>query len=154
VAAAIVGALLGGRLTARFGTKRVYLAGLAAGLVSMLVLALSLFVELDRALAFPMLLLATASLGASFGVTVPALNALLGLGTALAPFFVAVFLGLEVGAGGCWSIPSAPLTYRQLVTDLRPKAIKPTSVQGPRSRLGRLALAPGGRPWQAPQTLG
>ena len=120
VAAAIVAALLGGRLTARFGTKRVYLAGLAASLVSMVVLALSQFVESDHALAYPMLLLATASLGAGFGLTVPALNtltgafhprfidrsllvlnALLGLGTALAPVFVAIFLGLGVW----WGLP-------------------------------------------------
>ena len=120
VSAAIVAALLGGRLTALFGIKRVFLAGLAAGLVSMLLLALSQFVESDRALAYPLLLLATASLGAGFGLTVPALNtlagafhprsvdrsvlvlnALLGLGTALAPVFVAVFLGLGVW----WGLP-------------------------------------------------
>jgi MFS family permease len=136
VGAAIVAALLGGRLTARFGTKRVYLVGLGAGLVSMLVLVLSQFVESDRALAYPLLLLATASLGAGFGLTVPALNtltgafhprsvdrsvlvlnALLGLGTALAPAFVAVFVGL----GLWWGLPllSSSLLILLVIVALR-----------------------------------
>ncbi len=120
VLAAIAAALLGGRLGRRFGTKRVYLSGLLAALLSMLVLVLSQSVETDRALAYPLLLLATASLGAGFGLTVPVLNtlagafhpqavdrsvlvlnALLGLGTALAPVFVAVFVGL----GFWWGLP-------------------------------------------------
>jgi MFS family permease len=132
VSTAIVAALLGGRLTARFGTKRVYLAGLVAGLVSMLVLAFSQFVKSDPALAYPLLLLATASLGVGFGLTVPALNtlagafhpdsvdrsalvlnALLGLGTALAP----VFLGL----GAWWGLPllSSALLVALVVIALR-----------------------------------
>ncbi len=120
VLAAIAAALLGGRLSRRFGTKPVYQAGLLAALLSMLVLVLSQFVDTDRALAYPLLLLATASLGAGFGLTVPVLNtlagafhpqavdrsvlvlnALLGLGTALAPVFVAVFVGL----GFWWGLP-------------------------------------------------
>ena len=67
-----------------------------------------------------MLLVATAFLGAGFGLTVPVLNtytavfhpdrvdrsvlvlnALLGLGTALAPVFVAIFVGL----GFWWGLP-------------------------------------------------
>jgi len=70
--------------------------------------------------AFPLLLVATAFLGVGFGLTVPALNtltaafhpervessvlvlnALLGLGTALAPVFVAIFDGL----GFWWGLP-------------------------------------------------
>ncbi|MHB1171828.1 MAG: MFS transporter [Lacisediminihabitans sp.] len=120
VLAAIAAALLGGRLIGRFGAKRVYLAGLAAALASMLVLALSQFLESNQTIAYPLLLLATASLGAGFGLTVPTLNtfaaafhpravdrsvlvlnALLGLGTALAPVFVAVFVGL----GFWWGLP-------------------------------------------------
>jgi len=72
-------------------------------------------------LPFATLLLATTSLGIGFGLTVPAintlaagffpaaadravlyLNALLGLGTALAPILVAVFLGL----GWWWGLPT------------------------------------------------
>ena len=51
----------------RFGTKRVYLAGLACGLVSMLLLIVSQFFESDTSVAFPLLLVATAFLGAASG---------------------------------------------------------------------------------------
>jgi fucose permease len=113
VVAAIVAALLGARLSGRFDIKRVYLAGLAAGLLSMALLVASSFLTGEEEAAYALLLLATASLGAGFGLTVPALNtfaaafhpgavdrsiltlnALLGLGTVLAPVFVAVFVGL------------------------------------------------------------
>ena len=79
------------------------------------------FFEIDTSVAYPLLLLATAFLGAGFGLTVPdaehahrrvppgrastrrcsSLNALLGLGTALAPVFVAIFVGL----GFWWGLP-------------------------------------------------
>ena len=120
VAAAITASLLGGWLARRFGTKRVYLAGLACGLVSMLLLIVSQFFESNTSVAFPLLLVATAFLGVGFGLAVPALNtltaafhpaavdssvlvlnALLGLGTALAPVLVAIFVGL----GFWWGLP-------------------------------------------------
>ncbi|RPI04490.1 MAG: MFS transporter, partial [Actinobacteria bacterium] len=120
VIAAIAAALMGASLGSRFGTKRVYLAGLAAGLVSMAVLIVSQFVTDDKTLAYVLLLVATAFLGAGFGLGVPALNtfaaafhpgavdrsilvlnALLGLGTVLAPVFVAIFVGL----GFWWGLP-------------------------------------------------
>jgi MFS family permease len=104
VATAITASLLGASLGRRFGTKQVYLAGLVSGLVSMLLLIVSTFFETDLSVAFPLLLVATAFLGVGFGLAVPALNtltaafhpngvessvlvlnALLGLGTALAP---------------------------------------------------------------------
>ena len=66
--------LLGGTLTSRFGGKRVYLVGLAANLVSMLLLIVSRFVMTDQTVAYPLLLAATACLGAGFGLTVPSLN--------------------------------------------------------------------------------
>jgi fucose permease len=119
VGAAIAASLLGPALGRRVGTKAVYLGGLAAGLVAMVLLVLSTRVESDPA-AFPLLLVATAFLGAGFGLAVPALNtltaafhpdgvessvlvlnALLGLGTALAPVFVAIFVGL----GFWWGLP-------------------------------------------------
>ena len=120
VVTAIAAALLGAGLAGRFGTKRVYLAGLMAGLVSMALLLMSQFFTDDTAVAFGLLLLATACLGVGFGLTVPALNtltaafhrdradravlvlnALLGFGTVLAPVFVAVFVGL----GFWWGLP-------------------------------------------------
>ncbi|HEX7312054.1 MAG TPA: MFS transporter [Gaiellaceae bacterium] len=120
VITAIAAALLGAGLAGRFGTKRVYLAGLVAGLVSMALLLLSATVSDNQSVAYPLLLVATAFLGVGFGLTVPALNtfaaafhsedvnrailvlnALLGLGTVLAPVFVAIFVGL----GFWWGLP-------------------------------------------------
>ena len=120
VVTAIAASLLGSRLGGRFGAKRVYLAGIAASLVSMGLLVTSAAFTDDWALAYGLLLVATAALGTGFGLTVPslntftavfhptavdrsvlALNALLGLGTALAPVFVAVFVGL----GFWWGLP-------------------------------------------------
>jgi fucose permease len=120
VATAIAASLLAAPLARRLGTKRVYLAGLAASLAAMSLLVASLAVETDTAAAFPLLLVATGFVGAGFGLAVPALNtltaafhpggvessvlvlnALLGLGTALAPVFVAAFVGL----GFWWGLP-------------------------------------------------
>jgi MFS family permease len=120
VVTAISAALLGAGLGGRFRLKRVYLAGLVANLVSMSLLLTSAFLTSDQSLAYALLLLATACLGVGFGLTVPSLNtftavfhagavdrsvlvlnALLGLGTVLAPVFVAVFVGL----GFWWGLP-------------------------------------------------
>ena len=120
VVTAIAASLLGAALARRYGTKRIYLVGLCASLTAMALLVASTFVESDTAVAFPLLLVATAFLGIGFGLTVPAintltaafhpdrvetsvlvLNALLGLGTALAPVFVAIFVGL----GFWWGLP-------------------------------------------------
>jgi fucose permease len=117
---AISASLLGAGLARRLGLKRIYLLGLIANLLSMALLLSSQFVLSNGRLAYSMLLLATASLGIGFGLTVPALNtftaaffpqridsavlvlnALLGLGTVLAPVFVAVFVGL----GFWWGLP-------------------------------------------------
>jgi MFS family permease len=120
VITAVTSSLLSGKLAQRFGTKRVFLAGLVADLASMVLLIVSQFFTSNQPLAYGLLLVATACLGAGFGLTVPAinaltaafhpdnvdgsvltLNALLGLGTALAPVFVAIFVGL----GFWWGLP-------------------------------------------------
>jgi fucose permease len=120
VVTAVAASLAGGSLARRFGAKRIYLVGLLANMASMLLLFVSRFFASDHALAYGLLLAATACLGAGFGLTTPAintltaafhplavdtsvltLNALLGLGTALAPVFVAVFVGL----GFWWGLP-------------------------------------------------
>lgn len=117
---AIASSLLGAGLMRRLGARRIYLLGLTANLAAMTLLVLSRFVMRDHALAFGMLLGATACEGIGFGFTVPALNtfaaaffpqkvdrailglnALLGLGTALAPVFIAIFVGL----GFWWGLP-------------------------------------------------
>jgi MFS family permease len=117
---AIGSALLGAGLTRSFGAKWVYLLGLGANLSAMTLLIASQFVMHMHLLAFGILLAATACMGVGFGFTVPALNtfaagffpqkvdkavlglnALLGLGTALAPAFIAIFVGLGIW----WGLP-------------------------------------------------
>jgi MFS family permease len=153
VVTAITAALLGASLGNRIGTKRVYLIGLVCGLVSMALLIVSSFVTDQQELAYVLLLLATASLGAGFGFTVPALNtftaafnpkavdrsilvlnALLGVGTVLAPVFVAVFDGL----GFWWGMPvlSASMLVVLVVVSLRLSL----RVEAPRAAQGRVGI--------------
>ncbi|MGH8739127.1 MAG: MFS transporter [Burkholderiales bacterium] len=117
---AIGASLLGAGLTSRLGARRIFLLGLIANLAAMALLVVSPLAMNEQALAYTVLLLATGCLGAGFGLTVPtlntfaaaffpakadkavlALNALLGSGTALAPVFVALFVGL----GFWWGLP-------------------------------------------------
>jgi Na+/melibiose symporter-like transporter len=117
---AVVASLLGAGLRNRLGTKRIYLLGLVANLLAMSLLVLSRFLMHQHSWAYTILLVATTCMGIGFGFTVPAintfaaaffpqkvdkavlgLNALLGLGTALAPVFVALF----VGVGMWWGLP-------------------------------------------------
>lgn len=117
---AIAASLLGTGFNRRWGIKRVYLVGLIANLAAMILLVMSQFVMSNQTLAYGILLLATTSLGIGFGLTVPSLNtfaaaffpekvdkavlslnALLGLGTALAPVFVAIFVNFAVW----WGLP-------------------------------------------------
>jgi MFS family permease len=119
-ALAVVGSLAGGPLGRRLGPRRVLLAGLTLDLAAMLLLVTSQ-VGMGDALGFVMLLVATASLGLGFGLTVPTLdtlaagfapdradrvvlvlNALLGLGTALAPLLGAFFLAIDLW----WGLPA------------------------------------------------
>ena len=95
------------------------LVGLAADTVAMALLVISNSVRTD-AVAFPMLLVVTGCLGLGFGLTLgsistyagafqpqrrevalTALNVLLGLGTALSPLLIAVFLDI----GEWWYLP-------------------------------------------------
>ena len=133
---AISSSLLGAGLTRALGAKRVYLLGLGADWLAMALLVLSGFVMHEHTLAYGILLVATACMGVGFGLTVPALNtfaavffphkvdtavltlnALLGLGTTLAPVFVALFVGL----GFWWGLPLlvGALTVALLLFSLR-----------------------------------
>jgi MFS family permease len=122
VVLAILASALAPKLAQRWRLRRVLLAGLAANFVSMALLALSRLLLGLPDIAFAVLLLATAMLGLGFGATVMALNtyaeaffpkradravlalnALLGLGTALAPVLVAIVVGL----GAWWLLPLA-----------------------------------------------
>ena len=157
---AIVASLLGARLTRRVGLKRVFLVGLGGDLLAMLLPIVSQAFVGNASLAYACLLLATTSLGVGFGLTVPSinryaavffldrveravlyLNALLGLGTALAPVFVAIFVGL----GFWWGLPVlvAVLLAALLLSGVRlPLRIEParTSTEGDGMPPGRLVL--------------
>src|SRR5215467_13130919 len=165
VITAVSASLLGTGLAGHIGVKRVYLLGLAADLVSMILLIASRLVMTDQTIAFPLLLLATACLGAGFGLTVPSLNtltaafypqaidrsvlvlnALLGLGTALAPVFVAIFVGLGFWVG--LPLLVALLLVVLLVESLRLPLQVATSTHGaqaqarPKSRASRRTHIP------------
>jgi Major Facilitator Superfamily len=162
VTAALLGAgLIGPGLAARLGERTVYLAGLVADLAAMLLLIVSWLVVHEHAAAYGLLLAATACLGAGFGLAVPALNtlaaafhpravdrsvlvlnALLGLGTALAPVFVAIFVGI-----GFWTglpILAAVLLLGLLLVSLRlPLRPQAQPAAGAQSATG--SAATGGR---------
>jgi fucose permease len=120
VVLAILASSLAPTFAKRWHLKRVFLLGMGSNLASMALLTLSTLFMSSTSLAYGILLLATAALGFGFGATVMAantyaeeffpervdstvlaLNALLGTGTALAPLFVAVFVGLGVW----WLLP-------------------------------------------------
>ena len=133
---AILSSLLGAGLTHHIGGKRVFLLGLAMDLFSMALLFISQFTTGNHPLAYGILLAATACLGIGFGFAVPTLNtftaaffpekidtailtlnALLGLGTALAPVFAIIFVRL----GFWWGLPllMSGLTLALLLFALR-----------------------------------
>jgi fucose permease len=122
VACAVLASALAPKLAQRWSLRRVLLAGFAGDIVSMTLLALSRLLLGAPDTAFGVLLVATAALGFGFGATVMALNtyaeaffpaavdravlvlnALLGVGTALAPVLVAAVLAL----GAWWLLPVA-----------------------------------------------
>jgi len=161
VTTALLGAgLIGPGLAIRLGERTVYLAGLVADLAAMLLLIVSWLVVHQHAAAYGLLLAATACLGAGFGLAVPALNtlaaafhpqavdrsvlvlnALLGLGTALAPVFVAIFVGL-----GFWTglpILAAVLLVGLLLVSLR-LPLRPRAQPGAGSRQAAGSPATGG----------
>src|SRR5262249_23472532 len=122
-------------------------------------LVASQFLTGNHALAYGVLLTATASLGVGFGLTVPAvntlaagyfprkvdaailvLNALLGLGTALAPALAALFVGLGVW----WGLPVLVIvgTLSLLVFSVRlPLGTGPVGAEAP-ARQGRTPIPP------------
>ncbi len=108
------------RMCRYFSSKSVFLFGLMANLLSMVLLAFSVVAMKNFELAQFILLVATAFLGIGFGLTVPTinamaallfpakidsmlllLNALLGVGSALAPVLIALF----VAYGFWWELP-------------------------------------------------
>jgi FHS family glucose/mannose:H+ symporter-like MFS transporter len=119
VVLAILASAFGSRLARRFGLRGVLLFGLCGDLAAMALLAGSPSM-MGTPAAYVVLCAATGALGAGFGATVMALNtlvegffprnadgavlllnALLGVGTALAPVLVALFTAL----GLWWALP-------------------------------------------------
>jgi predicted MFS family arabinose efflux permease len=149
VVLAIAGSLALPALAHRFRLKQVLLAGLVADAMAMSLLAASYPLRADAA-AYPMLLLATASLGLGFGLTLgsistyagafmpgrravalTALNVLLGLGTALSPFLIAVFTDL----GQWWYLPL--LAVAGLVVLIMASLAQPMGIPVANGRPGR-----------------
>jgi MFS family permease len=140
VAMAIAGSLALPGLAGRFPLKRVLLTGLVADAIAMGLLAGSEPLQ-GGSVAFPMLLLATGALGLGFGLTLgsistyagafmperrevalTALNVLLGLGTALSPFLIALFTDI----GEWWYLPlvaAAGLIVLFAITLVQPMAL-------------------------------
>jgi MFS family permease len=140
---AVAASLLGASWARNVGTRTIYLWGLLANVGSMTLLLVSAPLQHHESAAYSLLLAATACLGVGFGFTVPALNtftaafhpdgvdsavlvlnALLGLGTALAPLLVAVFVGLDFW----WGLPivaGAALTAILVVSSRLPFATAP-----------------------------
>jgi MFS transporter, FHS family, glucose/mannose:H+ symporter len=119
VVLAILASAFGSRLARRFGLRSVLLLGLCSDLIAMALLTTSPLL-IGTLGAFVLLCVSTGALGLGFGATVMALNtlvegffpnsadgavlvlnALLGVGTALAPLMVALFTGLGVW----WALP-------------------------------------------------
>jgi FHS family glucose/mannose:H+ symporter-like MFS transporter len=121
VAMAIFAATFGSRLSQHLGLRGVLRFGLGGNFVAMSLLSASALVT-DSPVGFLMLCAATGSLGFGFGASVMALNtlvegflpqradaavlalnAMLGLGTALAPLLVSLFTRI----GAWWALPLA-----------------------------------------------
>jgi MFS family permease len=156
VAMAIASSLALPRLASRFSLKRVLLAGMTADTLAMGLLAGSNPLQGD-AIAYPMLLVATAALGLGFGLTLgsistyagafmpdrrdvalTALNVLLGLGTALSPLLIAFFTDVAEW----WYLPLLAAVGLMILTGLT--LAQPMDVPAPGA--GRVAQVDGARP--------
>jgi len=114
LATAILVSLTGFGLARRHASKLAYILGLSLGLTATALMLASSQVEHDHAVAYPLLLIASAFIGAGFGVTVPVLlsysrflhpcaedvsvlwlNALIAAGALIAPGVAALFVHLN-----------------------------------------------------------
>jgi len=123
VIAAVLGALLGPKVSQTWGLKKVYQAGLLFNILAMGILCSSEWFKGQLGVHM-YLMLGTTCVGAGFGITLPMINVyaerlfpnksasaltglhtLLGTGTALAPLLVIVF----VKQSGWWLLPGVAL---------------------------------------------
>lgn len=165
---AILSSLFGERISRLLGgPKQVFLTGIMCNALSMALLFSSQFLIGHKGVTYPLLLIATTFMGLAFGLTVPtintfaagffplavdrallALNTLLGLGTALAPAIVSLFLGFGIW----WGLPlsvlilsillflfTLPLSLRgnqvSAETIMSPKTESPNPVRNSQSQL-------------------
>jgi len=117
----ITASALNPMLSRHFTPKVVFILGLIANFIAMLLLAMSVMVMEHKDIAYFMLLSSTACVGLGFGLVVPTINAmsallyplkvdsillmlngLLGVGTALAPIFISIFVAI----GFWWGLPT------------------------------------------------
>jgi fucose permease len=124
VGMAVLGAILGPKISRRWGLKVVYQSGLIFNICAMAFIGVSAQFLDNSNLAYLCLLIGTAAVGAGFGTTLPMINVyaerffpdksataltglhtLLGTGTALAPLIVAVL----VKQFGWWILPGSAL---------------------------------------------
>lgn len=155
VAMAIAGSLALPALAARQPLKRILVAGVMSDTVAMALLVGSNAVRTDG-IAYPMLLLATACLGLGFGITLStistyagafmpdrrdvaltSLNVLLGLGTALSPFLISLFLR----HGQWWYLPmlsAAGLVVLLCATLAQPMEVSLSSARRAKGSIPRL----------------
>ena len=152
VVMAIAGSLALPALGHRFGLKLVLLAGLVADTLAMSLLAGSYPLRADT-VAYPILLVATASLGLGFGLTLgsistyagafmpdrravalTSLNVLLGLGTALSPLLIAVFTKV----GQWWYLPL--VTAAGLVVLLVASVVQPMGIPAAKAAAGKAKI--------------
>ena len=144
VVLAVLASALAPKLARQWSLRRVLLIGLAGDMVAMALLAASRLLLGAPDTAFAVLLVATAALGFGFGATVMALNtyaesffpasadqavlalnALLGLGTALAPVLVAVVVII----GAWWVLPLAVTGILAIIIGLA--LMQPLRAAGP-----------------------
>lgn len=159
VVMAIAGSLALPNLAGRFSLKRVLVTGMVADTLAMGLLAGSEPLQ-GKGVAYPMLLVATAALGLGFGLTLgsistyagafmpdrrdvalTALNVLLGLGTALSPFLIALFTSV----GQWWYLPllaAAGLVVLIGVTLVQPMTVPAKAGGAPGQGVGSRTAIP------------
>ena len=160
VVLAIASSLALPKLARRFPLKGVLLVGLLSDTLAMGLLAATVPIKTDT-VAYPALLVATGALGLGFGLTLgsistyagafmperrdvalTALNVLLGLGTALSPFLIALFTKI----GQWWYLPllaAAGLIVLIVVTVPQPMRIPGAAAiegQSPEAKAGRATI--------------
>ena len=127
---AVLGALLGPKLSSRWGLKTVYQAGLLFNMFAMALISASEWFISNQSISYLCVMLGTSAVGAGFGSTLPMINiyaerffpdnsataltglhTLLGTGTAMAPLIV----GVLAKQSGWWILPVSALVLSAII---------------------------------------